>query len=198
MKNLIGKIITIKVSIIKVVMMPLLTALLVVLLSCEALPVNYSSSQSWSIPKETPQKIWTSLVILDVQVDRMGSWDSIEREASSLAPFYFWDNGGKVVSAGENPKYAAKIFFREREFSYSWRTKKSLSIEVHIWTYEDVLDSYLQASLSLEQKLPAAVGRITASGEESFSSSRTMSRMLLSAIKKAQKKLAEYERNKNA
>ncbi|MDR0444022.1 MAG: hypothetical protein LBH44_11520 [Treponema sp.] len=162
-------------------------------LSCEALPVNYSKSQSWLITEKTPEVDVTTFVLLGVQIDRNGGWDSIEREASSLVPLYFWNNRCKIASAGERPEYAAAIQLREREFSLGWRTKRSLSVEVRIWGYEDAAEN----DASLYQKLPVAAGRITAMGDRSFSSSETTGKLLSKAIKKAVKELVLYERQKN-
>jgi len=171
---------------------------LLILLSCEALPVNYSSGQSWLISSANSNKkdkSWTTLTILSVQVDRSGGWDSIEKETAALAPLYFWDRGCRVVDAEKTPSYAAQIQIRERDFNLGWKTKKSLAVEVHIWEYEDAPKN---GESVLEYKLPAAVGRIIATGDKSFSSSRTTGRLLSKAIKKAAKKLAVYERKKNA
>jgi len=83
----------------KIFQMLILSIFLAVLLSCEALPVNYSTGQSWLISSENT---WTTLVILPVQVDRSGGWDSVEKETAALAPLYFWDRGCRVVAAEED------------------------------------------------------------------------------------------------
>ena len=168
----------------------ILSIFLSVLYSCEGGPVNYSSGQSWLISSD---KSWTTLTILSVQVDRSGGWNSVEKEAAALAPLYFWDRGCKVIPAEDAPSYAAQVQVREREFSVGWKTKKSLAVEVRIW---DNKDASINAKSVLEQKLPAAVGRIIVIGDKSFSSSRTTSRLLSKAIKKAVKELAVYERKK--
>jgi len=177
---------------------PVVFLFLLILLSCEALPVNYSSGQSWltsSANSNKPDKSWTTLTILSVQVDRSGGWDSVEKETATLAPLYFWDRGCRVVEAEKTPSYAARIQIREREFNIGWKTKKSLAVEVCIWEYEDAKGNGISI---LAQKLPAAVGRIIVIGNKSFSSSRTTGRLLSKTIKKAVKKLAVYERKKNA
>jgi len=170
---------------------------LLILLSCEALPVNLSSGQSWLIPADNlggSEKTWTTLAILSVQVDRSGGWEpSVEKETASLAPLYFWDRGCRVVPAENAPSYAAFIQVREREFNRGWKTKKSLAVEVRIWEYGDASENGVSVS-----KLPAAVGRIVATGDESFSSSVTTGRLLSKAIEKAVKELAAYERKKDA
>jgi len=171
---------------------------LLIFLSCEALPFNFSSGQSWLIPSVdsgNSGKPMTTLAILSVQVDRSGGWDSVEKETASLAPLYFWDAGCRVVLAENAPSYAAQIQVREREFNRGWKTKKSLAVEVRIWEYEDAPEG---GKTVLENKLPAAVGRIVATGDESFSSSVTIGRLLSKAIKEAVKKLADYKREKDA
>ena len=160
-----------------------------ILLSCEALAINYSNSQSWFIPEHsTDADSRITLCIAAVQADRTGSWDSVEREAASLAPLYFWKQGCRVITADEQPAYAADIQLREREFYQGWRTRRSLAVEVRIWAYEDLLDGVL------DQKLPLAAGRVISMGERSFSSSGTTGNMLSKAIQKAVKELAAYER----
>jgi len=169
--------------------------------SCEALPFNYSSSQSWLISENSPEKTWTSLSILQVKVERTSGWDFVEKEAASLAPLYFWNQGCKVVDAGQKPSYTAAIQLREREFNFGWRTKRSLAMEVRIWPYEEASYDKNTAEgvlLLYEKKLPVAVGRITVLGEKSFSSSGTTGNLLSKAIKKAAKELSAYERKKDA
>ena len=156
----------------------------VILLSCEALPINYSRSQSWLISNYNNR---ATLSILKVQVDRAGGWDSVEKEIAALAPLYFWNNGCRVVNGDETPRYAAEIQVREREFSQGWRTKRSLAIEVCISSYEDALNARAR-------KLPLAAGRVIAIGERSFSSSDTTGSMLSKAIAKAVKELAVHEK----
>jgi hypothetical protein len=172
--------------------MLIVSMFLSVLLSCESLPVNYLSGRSWLISSD---KSWTTLVILPVQVDRSGGWDSVEKETAALAPLYFWDSGCKVVAAEESPSYAAQVQVREREFNVGWRTKKSLAVEVRIWDYDDAPKNGEPFSV---QKLPAAVGQIIETGDKSFSSSITTGDLLSKAIKKAVKELAVYERKKDA
>jgi len=171
---------------------------LLILLSCEALPVNYSSGQSWlTSPANSNKKdkSWTTLTILSVYVDRTGGWDSVEKETAAIAPLYFWDRGCRIVPVENTPSYAAQIHIRERDFNIGWKTKKSLAVEVHIWEYDDAPK---KGDSILEQKLPAAVGRIIVTGNKSFSSSGTTDRLLSKAIKKAVRKLAIYERKKHA
>lgn len=176
-----------------------LTALLAILaamfLSCEALPFGNSSSQSWHISDSGKAKL--AVALLGVHVDRAGGWDSIEREALSLAPLYFWEQGYRVVNTGEQPEFVAKIQIRERDFNLGWRSKKSLSIEVSIWLYEEQASSTVPltiATTTIEQKLPMAVGRITSTSDQSFSSSQTLGRMLSKAIREAVRKLSAGRR----
>jgi len=159
------------------------------LFSCEALPFNYSVNKSWLIDSTALQEK-TRITILDVQIDRSGGWDSVEREAASLAPLYFWDEGCLIVSAEEGPQFAANILIRERDFTIGWKSKKSLTVEVRIWPFRDTpvsVESYE------DQKLPAAVGRVVMTGDASFSSSAILGKLLSKAIKQAIKKLASYK-----
>jgi hypothetical protein len=161
-----------------------------IFLSCEALPINYSANQSWLI-KNTQEKTWTTMTVLGVQIDKSGGWDSVEREAALLAPLYFWDRGCRVVSAGEGPQYASRIWIRERDFNMGWSNKKSLAVEVRIWAYED---APVNGEPVEDHKLPAAVGRVVMTGDTSFSSSDTMGRLLSRAITQAVKQLAMWDK----
>jgi hypothetical protein len=165
-----------------------------ILLSCEALPFNYSADQSWLI-HDTQEKTWTTMTVLGVQIDKSGGWDSVEREAASLAPLYFWDQGCRVVSAEEGPQYAARIWIRERDFNLGWSSKKSLAVEVRIWAFED---APVNGTADENFKLPAAVGRVVMTGDTSFSSSDTMGKLLSRAITQAVKQLAAYRDKKDA
>ena len=164
-----------------------------VLLSCEALPFNYSADQSWLI-KNVQEKTWTTMTVLGVHVDRSGGWNSIETEAALLAPLYFWDKGCRVVTAEDGPEYAAQIWIRERNISLDWKSKKSLTVEVRIWAYEDAPANGAPVE---DHKLPAAVGRVVMTGDKSFSSSDTMGRLLSRAITHAVRKLSAYRDKKN-
>ena len=172
-----------------------------ILLSCEALPINYSRSQSWLIPSvahnedgdgKTPGKSWTTISLLSVQIDRRGGWDSVEREITRLAPLFFWNQGCRVITDDERPAYAADIQVREREYNLSWRTKRSLAVEVRIWAFEDAPRNRPVQ----DQKLPLAAGRVVAVGELSLSSSDTTGRMLSKAIGKAVKELSAHGRGR--
>ena len=165
-----------------------------ILLSCEALPFNYTADQSWLI-ESAHEKIWTTMTVLGVQADRSGGWDSVEKEAASLAPLYFWDRGCRVVSAEEWPQYAARIWIRERDFNLGWSSKKSLVVEVRIWAFED---APVSGAPDEDHKLPAAVGRVVMTGDTSFSSSDTMGKLLSRAITQAVKQLAAYRDKKDA
>jgi len=166
-----------------------------ILLSCEALPINYSADQSWLMPKRAMRRIWTTMTVLGVHVDKSGGWDSIEGEAALLAPLYFWDKGCRVVTAEEGPQYAARIWIRERDFNLGWKNRKSLAVEVRIWTYED---APVNGTPFEDFKLPAAVGRVVMIGDKSFSSSDIMGKLLSRAITKAVRKLTAYKDKKDA
>jgi hypothetical protein len=157
----------------------LVILLMLVLCSCESIPVDYSRSQSWLMEEKL---FLGTLAIKGVRVDRSGGWDSVEREIASLAPLYFWALGFRVVFGSETADYTAEIQAREREYSSGWRTKRSLLLEVRIW---DESAAYSGET----EKMPLAAGRVVAVGERSFSSSDTSGRMLLRAIKKAVRKI---------
>jgi len=172
----------------------------VILLSCGTIPFNFGSSQSWLIPQNASIKNKNTINISSVQVDRSGGWDSVEREITTLAPLYFWNNGCMIVNE-EKSIFTAEIQAREREFNHGWSTKRSLAMEVRIWANDDEVENNSSSNnLSYERtynkKLPMAVGRVVVTGEKSFASSKTTGQLLSKAIKKAVNELAIYERLK--
>ena len=142
------------------------------LLSCSSLSDIFSFSQSWAIPEGAAGTRQT-IKLAGVSVDRLGGWDSLEREVVALAPLYFWEHGYRM--AEQDADYAVHISLREREFASGWRTRRSLALEVRIW----------DGAEGLPGKLPIAVGRVVAVGDKSFSSSKTTGKMLALAIGKA-------------
>ena len=179
-----------------------------VLLSCEALPINYSRSQSWLISEDSggkaANKLWTTVSLIGVLVDRRGGLDSVEKEVFDLAPLFFWNQGCRMVTGDEQPVYAADIQLREREINLGWRTRRSLAVEVRIWAFEDAPEraalgraapgSAAPEDAPAREKLPLAVGRVVAMGERSLSSSDTTDRMLSKAIGEAIKELSAHGR----
>jgi hypothetical protein len=157
-----------------------LTAL--IFLSCESMPVNYSRSKSWLLGGKNP---WGTFSLVGVSVDRIGGWDSVEREITAIAPLSFWEEGFQMITGDKPADYAADIQLREREYSSGWRAKRSLSVEVRVWAYEDAAEKAAYA-----QMLPLAAGRVISTGDRSLSSFETTNRMLSKAIRKAVKKLA--------
>lgn len=149
--------------------------------SCESMPVNYSRSQSWLLGEK---QTWGTVSLLGVTVDRIGGWDSVERDIAALAPLCFWEEGCRMISGGP-ADYAADIQVREREYRSGWRTKRSLLVEVRIWPAGD-------AGRAAET-LPLSAGRVIAMGDRSLSSFETTNRMLSQAIQKAVRRLAAYK-----
>ncbi|MCL2128520.1 MAG: hypothetical protein FWH38_09715, partial [Treponema sp.] len=135
------------------------------LFSCGSVPVNSSQSQSWRIPEKNTDgsEIRGTVRLAGVSVDRLGGWDSLEKEVKALAPLYFWKHGYRISGSG-TADYAAHISLREREIISGWRTRRSLALEVKIWT----LRNGEAEAEELFQELPAAAGRIVATGNRSF------------------------------
>jgi hypothetical protein len=110
-----------------------------------------------------------------VTVNRSGGWDSIHSEIQGLAPLVLWKHGLRAVSDMADADYAAEIRVYEREYLTQWRTSRSLALEVLVWAVPHDGD----------EALPLAAGRvISAGGDQSFSSSHTINRLLSLAIKK--------------
>jgi hypothetical protein len=161
-----------------------------IMLSCESMPINYSRSQSWPV---TNKKITGTVSLLGVTVDRIGGWDSVEKEITALAPLCFWEEGCQMIPAGKPADYAADIQLREREYSSGWRTKRSLSVEVRLWHYADAAEKPADT-----RNLPLAAGRIISTGDYTFSSFETTNRMLSQAIQKAVRQLPREKGGRDA
>jgi hypothetical protein len=150
---------------------------LAALVSCGSLPFDYSRARSWTSGKE----IAGTVRILGTSVDRGGGWDSVERELAALVPLVLGEAGYRLAAENERADFVLDIKAREREYSSDWRTRRSLSMELRIWTEEP--------GASYEQRLPLAAGQVISTGNASLSSSETLSRMLQQAVKKALKAL---------
>jgi hypothetical protein len=167
--------------------MIVLLSAMVFLFSCESMPINYSRSKSWLTGKKPA---WGTVTLLGVTVDRIGGWDSVEKDITALAPLCFWEEGCQMISAGKAADYAADIQLREREYSSGWRTKRSLLVEVRLWSYGD----NAAGRLAYVQTLPLAAGRVISMGDNTLSSFETTNRMLSRAIRKAVRQLAAQQR----
>lgn len=143
--------------------------------ACGTLPFRWYHTRSWSLTDREGPRLRVTGVYADVTGPRM----TVEEELSGLAPLIFGEMGFVPVLEGEAALYEADIRIREREYTAGWKTVRSLAAEVLIRRAGD--------------RRPLAVGRVTVSGEESFSSSRTSGRMLELAIRKAAGALGKGE-----
>jgi hypothetical protein len=173
---------------VRIVLAPALCAAAFAVLSCGSLPLNYSRSRSW----QTPVKIRGTLMLTGVRVERNGSRDSIERELEGLAPLVFGKQGYRMAGDREKADYAADIRAYEREYSTDWRIRRSVSVEVRIW--DDTGTPPEADGFFSGRRLPFAAGQVVFTGNNSLSSSETMNRMLVRAVKKALGALKRAER----
>jgi hypothetical protein len=153
-----------------------LIIILIVGMSCGSFPPEFS--RSWSMPdrEEINGTVW----IASVSADKAGGWVSLEKETAGLLPLIFMDEGYLCVPEQDGADFAVEAMVREREYMQGWKTRASLSIDVFIWP-----GSYKASQSST----PIAAGRVTAQGNISLSSSKTLNNMLEKAVKKAVKVL---------
>jgi len=163
--------------------------LFIVFVSCEALPGYHSSyDETWYTGSAFHLKRKKgNIFLLDVSVNRAGGRDSIQGEINNLAPLLFWKHGLYVVSDIADADYAADIRVHEREYMSKWQTKRSLSLAVRIWS---VPGSAADSAL-FENMLPLTAGRVVSLKNRTFSSSRTVDRMLMLAIRNAVMRLGK-------
>jgi hypothetical protein len=140
-------------------------------------------SVSWGTTWSRNIEAKHTIILEKITVDRIGDWSSVEDEITGLAPLDFAEKGYRIADEGEAAEYAVDICAREREFSAGWQTKRSLSMEVRIWLYRDGV---------VAGTLPLAAGQVTSLGNQSFSSTETTSRMLKSAINRAEHALESF------
>jgi hypothetical protein len=159
---------------------------------CRTSMFQLYETSSWAIPETefifgTEDIRKPSLYLLPVFVDRTGAWTSVEKEIADLAPLLLWEQGLRL-SGIDTADYLAEISAREREYVSGWKTKRSLAVEVRIWKNNHDIEEAFRYN-----GLPLAAGRVTARGEEGFSSSETTGRMLKLALKKAVSALKNRE-----
>jgi hypothetical protein len=151
----------------------LFLAMLFMGISCTAFPeITESSSWSFRPGGETAGTVY----IAPVQTDKAGGWSSVENEMSDLLHLFFMERSYRIVSESGSADFVVETKAREREFIRGWRTVSSLSLEL-----------YIKAGGGQEEGSgPAlAAGKVMVQGGVSFSSSKTLSRMLKKAVNEA-------------
>ncbi|MDR2109746.1 MAG: hypothetical protein LBP32_00400 [Spirochaetaceae bacterium] len=143
------------------------------LVSCSSLPFYVPSSGGWS--PGGPGEFTAVVALGTVSVDKSGGGASAEREIAGLVPLIFLEEGYGFSFDEAEADYRTDLRAMEREYLSGWRTERSVSVEVRIW----------RAGEDPDRVPPLAAGRATASGIPTLSSSRDLSRLLRSAIKKA-------------
>ena len=170
----------------KIIFTVIIAVLSLFLFSCNSMPLDFSSSQSWYMAEKGTSL--GTIKLAGVSVDRSGGWDSLEKEVAALAPIYFWKQGFRFVDSSVPAAYAAHISLREREYAVGWRSRRSLALEVRIW------NSGGGSAEELSGRLPLAAGRVVVIGNRSFSSSGTTGKMLSRAIHATAVKLSADRR----
>jgi hypothetical protein len=147
-------------------------------LTCSSFP----QSRSWSALKE--DGIAGTVWVAAVKADKAGGWSSVENEAAALLPLIFLEQRLKAVGEGEDADYVAELSLREREFSRGWKNRTSLSVELRLWPAK---------AGARETALPLAAGQVLLQGEDSFSSSGTLGRLLRKAVEQAVRALPKSQ-----
>jgi hypothetical protein len=149
-------------------------------LACSSFP----QSRSWSALKE--EEIAGTVWVAAIKADKAGGWSSVENEAGALLPLLFLERRFKTVGEKEGADYIAELDLREREFSRGWENHASISVELRLWPVE--------AAGERELPVPLAAGQVLLQGDESLSSSETLSRLLRKAVEKAVMALLESQK----
>ena len=141
-----------------------------VLTACGSFDLSQGSSWAWD--REMSR---ASIRVVSVSVEKSGEWGSLEKEASDLLPLLFSEHSYLVAPSSARADYAADLKLREREYTDSWQTKRSLSVELRLWADDGSFDGLY----------PLSTGQALNDGRRSFSSSKTLSAMLRRAVKNA-------------
>lgn len=152
---------------------PFFFLLFLLLFSCSTFPFNFASSKSWTVPSEDD---FPSMYLGDVLVDKASGWNSIEREIQDLVPLLFSDYGYPFVLNKAEAAYIVDVLAVEREYMSGWKSKRSVAVEIRVYENSGI-DEY-------QNTIPVVVGKTTSSGGVSLASSKDLSRLLGSGVKK--------------
>jgi hypothetical protein len=100
--------------------------------------------------------------------------------------FVFTDNADEAA-------YIVDVCATEREFFVGWNTKKSITMEVLLWSNDHAKNGNLESDNAgiLTVETPLAAGRIIAGGSEGLSSSGNLHNILKRSIIKVVEKVNE-------
>jgi len=136
--------------------------------SCSSFP----STKSWSAVSRTRKG---SAELRTVRVDKNADWDSVEAETSRLLPLLLAERGYPYPEMSEN-RFLADVALIEREYMENWKTRRSLSAELMFFRPGETI--------------PLSAGKAVLSGtKKSLSSSRTLHKLIRSALSNAIKGL---------
>ena len=153
----------------------LFLAFILLLGSCFTLSFDSSGNTSWTALDRGKEK--GTIRIMSVTAEKSSEWGSIQKEISALLPLLFLEESYLTVSENEKADYTAEVNVREREYYSGWKTKRSLSVELRLWTREG---NDLQ---------PISAGVALNNGNGSLASSQMLAAMLRKAVKSAIKGL---------
>ncbi|GHU02749.1 hypothetical protein FACS1894147_05330 [Spirochaetia bacterium] len=153
--------------------------------SCQSFPFSFTEERSWPTGKAI-QTVAT-VRIINIEVEKSGGWISLEEEIGGMIPLIFGESGYAFIPGTSGADYAVDVHVREREYTKGWETKISLSLELRLWPDAGADEKNYRGT-------PLAAAQILSTGNDSFSSSKQLNRMLRKAVKKIIKTL---EKKKN-
>jgi hypothetical protein len=167
--------------------LPLL--LLFFVCACSSFPPALPRSQSWSALQA--DGIAGTVWIAPVEAEKAGAWPTAADEAAGLLPLLFLEHNFEAVKEEAGAAYIAALTLREREISREWKTQISLSVELRLWSAGTEAEER-------EHTAPLAAGRVLLQGNQSFSSSKTLNRLLKQAVEKAIRALPGRQKTNRA
>ncbi|GHV69447.1 hypothetical protein AGMMS49928_11840 [Spirochaetia bacterium] len=139
--------------------------------SCQSFP----GERSW--PAGKVMETGATVRLINIEVEKTGGWISLEEEIGGMIPLIFGESGYAFLPGTSGADYAVDVRAREREYTKGWETKISLSLEIRLWPDGgDNEENY--------RGTPLAAAQILSTGNDSFSSSKQLNRMLRKAVKK--------------
>lgn len=142
---------------------------------------SFVSGADWTAGEKENAK--GSVRIISVSAERPGDWGSLEKETKTLFPLFLSEENYFTVSSSDKADYSADVTVREREYPSGWRTRRSLSCEVRIWS----------GDTDGSDPLPLAAGRSLIQGKHTLASSKILNALLKKAVKRAVRSLPKVK-----
>jgi hypothetical protein len=150
--------------------------------SCKTSGVHEKSSSSWvvNLNKKNIKTIKAGRIV----ADKSGGSASIEAEIGRMLPLLFLEKGYIFVDENASADFIVEVSATERDYFVSWSNKKSIAIEVILRSGRAKNETGASQNRT-DIETPLAAGRTVAQGVLGLSSSKNLTSLLRTTIKKA-------------